>query len=259
MAFVPLPLPILLLFQAIVLLAFTAEAAIGFGATVITVTLSVLFLPLNVILPAFVPINMVLSAYLVFRHGRQIAWKILLVEVAPAVLAGLAVGIALFRSQKVEALALGFALFVVGLSSVELWRARRAQPVAAPLQRGLRGALLGLGGLVHGCFGTGGPMIVYVLQRRALDKSVFRVSLALVWLVLNGALLANFASLGLLGKASASLSLTLTLTLAPGLLIGEYLHQRLSARRFQLGIFTLLLAAGLTLAVRTALQLSRTA
>lgn len=249
-----LSLPLVCL-QAIVFLAFTAEAAIGFGATVITVTLAVLIVPLDVILPAFVPINLVLSAYLVARYGREIAWRVILTEVAPAVLVGLLLGIVVFRTQRVDVLALAFAIFIVGLSVGELWRARSAQPPAAPFPWLARTGLLGLGGFVHGCFGAGGPMIVYVLQRRGLDKSCFRVSLSLVWLVLNAALLVNYASLRLIGAPSLSISLWLSIALVPGLLVGELLHRRLSARRFQLGIFSLLLAAGVTLAVRTALQL----
>jgi uncharacterized membrane protein YfcA len=242
----------------IVLLAFTAEAAIGFGATVITVTLAVLLIPMQVILPAFVPINLVLSAYLVVRHARAIAWRVLLIEIAPAVVVGLAAGIVVFRSQRIDVLALGFALFMVALSAAELWRARREASVAPPLGRIARTLLLGVGGFVHGCFGSGGPMIVYVLQRRGLDKSAFRVTLALVWLCLNLALVGNYATLGLVGRTSAALSLLLGLALAPGLLLGEYLHRRLSPRRFQIGIFSLLLAAGLALAVRTALELAAT-
>lgn len=244
--------------QAIVLLAFVAEAAIGFGATVITVTLAVLFLPLDVVLPAFVPVNMLLSAYLAVRHHRAIAFRLLLRSIAPAVLLGLVIGIGLFRGQSSQALLLAFAIFVVVLSAVELWRAQSRATSTQPLSLPIRSLMLGLGGLVHGLFGTGGPMIVYALQREGLDKGAFRASLALVWLILNGALLVNFASLGLLGRGSAVLSLAIAIALVPALLLGSYLHHRLSARRFQLGIFSLLLIAGIALAARTATLLMRT-
>lgn len=243
--------------QAIVLLAFVAEAAIGFGSTVITVTLAVLFLPLDVVLPAFVPVNMLLSAYLAIRHHRAIAFQLLLRTIAPAVLVGLAIGIGLFRGQSSQALLLAFALFVVALSAVELWRAQSSDASTLPLSLPIRSLMLGLGGVVHGLFGTGGPMIVYALQREGLDKGAFRASLAVVWLTLNSALLVNFASMGLLGRGSAVLSLAIAVALIPALFLGGYLHHRLSARRFQLGIFSLLLVAGIALAARTATLLLR--
>lgn len=249
------PLPVLAAIQAIVLIAFVAEAAIGFGATVITVTLAVLLVPLTTILPAFVPVNMVLSAYLALRNRRQIAIGVLLRELAPAVLVGLAVGIWISRTASLEVLALVFAIFVVALSIVELVRARRMAAPAPALHTAPRQLLLALGGFVHGLFGTGGPMIVYVLQRRGLEKGAFRASLAVVWLTLNTALMTNFWSLGLLNARSCSLSATIAIALCPALLIGEKLHHRLSPRRFTLGIFSLLLIAGLALAARTALKL----
>jgi len=249
------PLPVVVALQAIVLGAFVAEAAIGFGATVIAVTLAVLLVPLTTILPAFVPINMVLSAVLVARGRRSLRLALLGREIAPAVVVGLAVGLWVFRRQRLDALALAFAVFVVAMSVVELRRVHRGGAPSTPLGAGPRRVLLALGGFVHGLFGTGGPMIVYVMQRRGLDKAAFRASLALVWLVLNAALMINFAQLRLLDAPSLRLSAALGLALLPSLWLGERLHHRLSPRRFQLGVFVLLLIAGLALGVRTALKL----
>ena len=105
----------------------------------------------------------------------------LAVEVAPAVGVGAAIGLALFHLPAKHVLALAFGVFVVGLATLQLARpggeAARA-PVAARL-------LLGLGGVAHGLFGTGGPMIVYVVRRRLADKRAFRATLAVLWFVLN--------------------------------------------------------------------------
>jgi uncharacterized membrane protein YfcA len=244
---------ILAALSAIVLLAFVAEAAIGFGATVITVTLAVLLVPLKTILPAFVPINMLLSASILLRNRSHVRLDVLVREVAPLVVLGLGVGLWLFRSPHLTALQLSFSLFVVALSVIELSRTR--SEVVSPLGGTVKQVLLALGGLVHGLFGTGGPMIVYVLQRRGLDKAELRATLALVWLCLNTALLANEWQLGLLGAPSLRLSMLLAVPLLPAMALGELLHRRLSPRRFTLGIFSLLLIAGLALGVRTALEL----
>ena len=77
--------------------AFVSEAAVGFGATVIAVTLGIQLVALDVLLPAFVPVNMCLSAYLVLRHGRHIAWRLLVTRMAPPVILGLAGGLLVFR------------------------------------------------------------------------------------------------------------------------------------------------------------------
>ncbi len=248
------PLPVVAALQLIVLGAFVAEAAIGFGATVITVTLAVLLVPLTTILPAFVPINLVLSAVLVARGRGALRLRLLGREVAPPVAAGLALGLLLFRARRLELLALGFAGFVVALSAIELWRARAPAP-ERPMSRRTAVALLALGGLAHGLFGAGGPPIVYVLSRRGLDKASFRASLALIWLALNAALVIDYGALGLVDARTLLLSGALLLALLPSLWLGERLHRALPPRRFAQGVFSLLLAAGLALGVRTALQL----
>ena len=78
-----------------------------------------------------------------------------------------------------------------GLATLQL-----ARPAGKPLAKWLQWSMLGLGGFVHGLFGTGGPMIVYVVRRRLADKRAFRSTLAVLWLVLNIGLLSKFALAG---------------------------------------------------------------
>lgn len=244
--------PVLLL---IVLFAFATETAIGFGATVLTVSLGSFWVSLDTLLPAFVPVNMALSAYLVLRRARDIAYRVLLVQLAPALLAGLLVGLWIFRLKEFEALKLAFALFVIALAAIEIRAALRGTADAAPTSRGARlfmHGLLALGGLIHGLFGTGGPMIVYVMRRHVRDKSAYRASLALVWLCLNAALVANYAQMGLLGSQTLVRAGALLCVLGPALLLGEWIHRRFDARRFQIAVCALLLIAGVALAARTA-------
>ncbi len=244
-------LPVALLLCVIALGAFISEAAVGFGATVIAVTLGVQVVSIDVLLPAFVPVNMCLSAYLVVRHRRRIAWRVLALELAPPVLIGLAGGLLMFRLRETLYIKLAFALFVVTLAVIELWRLRVVRAADPPLARPMAFVLLVLGGFVHGLFGTGGPMLVYVLRRLVDDKGVFRATLALTWLSLNTALMINFASLHLLGKSSALLSAALLVAVLPALIAGERLHRALDGRRFHTAVCLILLFAGSALAVRT--------
>jgi hypothetical protein len=232
--------------------AFVSEAAVGFGATVIAVTLGIQLVALDVLLPAFVPVNMCLSAYLVLRHGRHIAWRLLATRMAPPVILGLAGGLMVFRLRDALGIKLGFGLFVVALALVELWRLRAAHASDPPLARPLSFALFVLGGFVHGLFGTGGPMFVYVLRRELHDKGAFRATLAFTWLSLNTALMINFATLGLLGRGSATLSAALLLSVLPAVIAGERLHRALDGRRFHAAVCLVLLLAGGALAARTA-------
>jgi uncharacterized membrane protein YfcA len=238
---------------AIVLLAFTTEAAIGFGSTVITVAIGAQFVPIDRLLPAFVPVNIVLSSWIVLRHRRDVQGRLLALRFLPWMALGIVPGMALFRLQNTELLGLGFALFVVALSALELRAILRADRGAAatPLKLPAAAGLLTLGGFIHGLFGSGGPMVVYVASRAALDKSAFRATLSALWLVLNAALVANFATLHRLDRQSATLSAVLLAPMLLALRLGAWLHTRITPDRFRVAIYVLLLLAGGALAARS--------
>lgn len=241
---------VLVILGLIALAAFATEGAIGFGGTVLAASVGAQIVDLDLLLPAFVPLNMLLSAWLVVRGWPAVSWRILATEVAPAVGAGALVGLALFHLPAKGALALGFGVFVVGLAALQL-----ARPSAQLLPPALRAAMLGLGGVAHGLFGTGGPMIVYVVRRRLADKAAFRATLAVLWLALNTALLANFAAARLYTRPTLEVGGVLLLTIAPGLAIGERVHRRLDAARFERAVWSVLLFAGLALAIRSLVAL----
>ncbi len=240
----------MVLLGGIALLAFVTEGAIGFGGTVIAASIGAQLVPLDELLPAFVPVNMALSAYLLLRGRGDVQWRFLLREIAPAVVIGAAIGLALFHLPAKAVLAMVFGVFVTGLAALQLLR-----PTTRDLPLVARSGLLGLGGIAHGLFGTGGPMIVYVTRRRVDDKRAFRATLALLWLSLNCALLINFVSLDLYTRETAETSGVIALAVIPGLVIGERIHVALDAARFERVVWILLLVAGAALAIRNGLAL----
>ena len=230
---------------AIALIAFTVEGTLGFGSTVIAVSLGAQLVPLDALLPAFVPLNIVLSLSLL---RRPIAWREL-ARMAPPLSCGIAAGIALSRVIAAPVLLAAFGCFVAALA---LWQLVRRAPRGVghgdteTRRRGLvwLRPLLVLGGVVHGLFGTGGPLIIVDMRGRIPDKTQFRSSLAIVWVVLNTALLASFH------QPPSVLTLWMGAAIVPGILLGNWLHNRLDAQRFERAISLLLLVAGVVLAIR---------
>lgn len=237
----------LVILGVIALAAFATEGAIGFGSTVLALSLGAQVVDFNLLLPALVPLGLMMSSWLLSRGFHTVAWRMLATEVAPAVGGGAAIGFALFHLPAKDLFALAFGVFVVGLACLQL-----ARPTGKPLGRALHWLLLGLGGVVHGLFGTGGPMIVYVVRRRLPDKLAFRSTLAVLWLVLNVALLVNYTSAGLYHRSTFHTLAVLALAFAPGLYLGNRLHHRLDPARFERIVWIVLLFAGLALAIRYA-------
>lgn len=238
---------------AVAFAAFATEAALGFAGTVLAVSLGAQLVPLDVLLPAFVPINLALSLSIALVDRARIAWRQLAVELAPPVGLGAAIGLALFRLPARLHLQLAFGLFVVALAALELWRMRR--PAAVPSRWAGR-ALLVSGGLAHGLFGAGGPMIVYVLRQRVTDKAAFRATLAIVWLALNALLCANYAAMDLYRREIGAAMIAMAVVVAPAFVAGNRLHRAIEPALFHRVVVLLLLGAGALLAVRTALALA---
>lgn len=253
--------PAELLLVLIVALAFSVEAAVGFGATIVTVALGSMVTRVDAILPAFVPVNVALSLVLVARHRRHVAARLLGRRVLPYVVAGLPLGFWAGRHADEGTLKLCFGVFVVALSALELSRARGASGSAAaagPSQAALapwRGrALLFVGGVVHGAFATGGPMVVYVLGRElGADKARFRATLSLLWLVLNALLVAGFVQAGSVTGATLRTSALFAGALLIGLVLGEQVHRRIDSARFSTYVFGLLGVVGAVIVARAAL------
>ncbi len=244
---------LLMALAVIAFAAFATEAALGFAGTVLAVSLAAQLVPLDLLLPAFVPINLALSLSIAVGDRERIARRFLLVELAPPVALGAAIGLALFRLPWRLHLQLAFGLLVVSLAALELMRMRR--PAAMPSRWAGR-ALLCAGGLAHGLFGAGGPMIVYVLRQRLVDKAAFRATLAVVWLTLNALLVANYAAMHLYRSELAAPMIAMAAVVGPALVAGNRLHRAIEPALFHRVVVALLLAAGALLAVRTAIALA---
>jgi uncharacterized protein len=237
---------LLVILGVIALIAFATEGAIGFGGTVLAASIGAQVVELDVLLPAFVPLNLLMSSWLLGRGLRTVAWRLLLVDIVPPVAIGAAIGLALPFATWI---AFAFGVFVVALALLRLLR-----PDDKPLPRAAQLGALALGGVAHGLFGTGGPMIVYVTRRRLADKLAFRSTLAVLWLALNAALLTKFITTGLYQRPVFEVGSVLALVIVPGLFIGERVHRKLDAARFERIVWIVLLLAGLALAIRNGLN-----
>lgn len=232
----------------IVALAFTVEGALGFGATLVAVTLSAFLVPIDVLLPSFVPLNMILSASIVARSWRAVDVRLLFFRIVPWMGLGLPLGMWTARHLDGHLLVKGFGLFVAVLAMLELRARHAAQPSNGSRAGG--NVLLALGGLVHGAFGTGGPMAVYVAGRSLVDKAAFRATLSALWIVLNVVLVGGFAMDGRVNASSVTLSAMLAAGLVAGIVLGEILHKKVPVTTFRVVVWAALAVAGVALALR---------
>ena len=112
--------------------------------------------------------------------------------------------------------------------------------------------LLWLAGVVHGAWGSGGPLVVFVTGRDVEDASARRATLAVLWIALNAVLLASLILDGRVDARTLMQTLALLPVVVVALTLGEWLAARLSDRPFRAFGAALLGAAGVLLILRGA-------
>ncbi len=231
---------------AIVALGFVVEAALGFGATVVVVGLGTLLMPVGPLLAAFLPLNLVLSASVVATDRRHVCWRVLLRELLPWMALGLPIGFLLVRVLPERATLRAFGALVIALALREIALQRRGdRATPSPLPARVRDVALMAAGVLHGAFGVGGPLAVFVAQRDLPEKSTFRSTLSSLWLCLNTAMVAALAGRGSYDRATALTMLMLIPATAVGIVGGMALHRALPERAFRRIVLGMLLVVGL--------------
>ena len=228
----------------IVFFAFFTQAATGFGALVISMTLGALLYPVDVLLNWFVPLVVLLSIYLLARHHDHIDWSLFLKKILPGMGVGMLVGQVVFYSLNTEVLKYALGALVVFLAGRELLRSEVVVR-NVPLLPWTFAA-----GIVHGIFATGGPVLVYALNSQSIEKSVFRSTLTLVWGVLAFALCISYVSSGQLTAAALPQIGMLAVILPFSILLGEWAHNYINEALFKKAINVLLVFCGVVLLLK---------
>jgi hypothetical protein len=242
-----------LLFVLFVFTANAVEALSGFGGVIIAITLGALFYPIEgFLLPVLLPVNFLLGVYIVSRHYRKIDFNILLKNIIPMVGIGFAAGfgvVILLRTleTQIDWLKLVYGVFIVVFSGYQLARiaaARGSEPAMQRLSRAESAFWLAAGGIIHGIYASGGPLITIYASRKIPDKSEFRSTLSALWIVLNLILIVSFIVYHRITLHTLKYSAMLLPALAAGICAGEALHSRIRERTFRIVVFALLFVAG---------------
>lgn len=240
------PITKLILLALVLVLAHTTETVLGFGCTLIAMALGIYLFPLHVILPVLVVLGLLQSIWLVGRWFRHIQWRVLLFRILPSTALGMAVGIH-YRTQVADykQLIILLGIFIMAASLMEVVLIYKTRAVGSSLPWYLAIPILIVGGIFHGIFATGGPMIIYYAGRELKEPAEFRATVSTLWLVLNSALVVNLYSIGQLNLET----LTMTGMVLPGFILGIVLGSRVKFRAivFKVLIYMLLFFAGLIL------------
>ena len=255
-------MPIELILALVVFVAFGVGAMTGFGSIVLALSVGALFFDLASLVIILVPLTLVMNIPLAWLNRKHINWPILLRIILPAMVLGTAVGYFVPQLVPERWLKVGFAGFILILSLQSLVTIngvpaylqrllqRSPQSTQRPITDKVRSVLIGLAGVIHGMYATGGPLLVYALARSALNKSAFRASLVMVWLTLNSSLTVAFLVDGRLDQFGYEL-MVLAPFVALGATVGNWLHHRVDEAKFLQVVYGLLIVVSIILLVQS--------
>jgi uncharacterized membrane protein YfcA len=214
----------------------------GFGNQIVALPLLAMLVGLDAGKCTLVVLGSVMYAILTARWHERINWRELLVIVALAGV-GLVIGMYVFEmlNERLAKRTLGVFVLVMGLQG--LLRPSLLKLVPGPLAK----LLVVAGGIVHGAFTTGGPLLVIYAQRAMPEKGQFRSTLAVMWIVLNVGLMTGWTIAGSWSPRTPTLCLVGLPFLLAGLSVGEYLHHKLDGPTFRATVNAVLIVNGLVL------------
>jgi uncharacterized membrane protein YfcA len=224
--------------------AHVVSAATGFGSGVLGLPLLTLVVGLEPAKQSLLVLGILLYAYMSIRWRRHIDRRQLLIIMAVTSV-GLVIGMlaAARLNPRISTALLAAFVILVGLR--ELFGV--ASDVRAP--RWLRQLMLLLGGVVHGAFTTGGPVLIVYCHHALPDKSAFRATLAAMWFLLGIGLAVGWTLGDLWQPSTVRLSLLGLPFMIAGLLVGEFLHHRIDQKHFRSAVNLALIAIGIVLAL----------
>ncbi len=242
----------------VVLITHCLEGITGFGCTVLALPFIVLLLGVKMAVPVLVVLAWVLAAYIIIRSWKNIRWK----EFGFIVLfvgLGLPVGIFLFDYCPEKWLLAVLAVFMIGVGFHGFYKTMKHKPqeggimdvTAKPEHNWLTRGVLLLGGMVHGAFGTGGPFVVIYATRALPEKTLFRVTLCLLWFSMNTIMMLKWTIAGnVWNKETVACTLTALPFLIGGMLLGDWLHHKVNEYHFRLLVYIVLALSGIVMALK---------
>lgn len=233
-----------------IILAWTIEAATGFGSIVIALSIAALFLPIEQVVPILVVLNITMTIPMVIKYRDQVHWPMLLKRILPLMSAGAITALLIVPYVDGRWLPIGFALLVLWFSSRSLISLLRASTSTMPLRPWRTRGLIFLAGITHGLYASGGPLLVYSLSGSRLTKSQFRTTLLTVWASLNTLMALWFISSGTMTHSTWYSILVLIPVVFIGARLGAWLHHRVDEQKFKLMVAVLLVATSILLIIK---------
>ena len=258
-----LELTTILLLGLVLVCTFTIEGITGFGSTILALPFAFMMLSANEAVLLLTANSLVTSLIILIMDRKHISWKALLTIVVLAGI-GMPVGFAVRTAFPEAVLKCILAAFMViigirgvvnGIKEVKAKKAgvelEAAAAPATPFKKFIMYALIFVGGVVHGAFGSGGPLFVVYTAQALPEPRKMRGTMALVWIILGLILVGQSWFAGDFTLDMGKLMLATIPFMCLGIFIGNLVHKRINVETFRLMVYSVLVAGGIAMAYNT--------
>lgn len=242
-----------ILYGIVVLFTQLIEAITGFGSTVIAMPFVIVIT--GSVIVARIPTTLhtwLYSGWLIATDFKKILWRQYFTIIL-FVLLGLPVGI--FGShllpEKTLKIILAAFMVCVSINGIDKnFRRDHSGVVSHSFQPDgwkmvVFCILLFLGGVIHGAFSSGGPLLIIYATLVIKEKGNFRATMCTVWFTLNTIILTEWLIRGeFMREGVIGLCLITIPFLLVGAFVGTLIHKRISAGNFTKFVYILLLLSG---------------
>jgi uncharacterized protein len=232
-------------------LAMSVEVMVGFGGTVLSLTIGAWLLPLSLLVPTLVLLNVPMNLNILVRDYKFVQLRQLFIYMAPWILFGMLIGFnirPMIEGPEFRRL-LGVVVAVLGLMQIirQIRFEMGSTEAHKPLNLFWASFIYILAGIVYALYGKCGPLVAYVLGSRLSERREMRATLNALWLILNLVFLSQ--NYPMVTNDHLYLALWLAPILPFSYIVGNRLHHRVSERLFRWVVFSLMTVAGLALAL----------
>lgn len=224
--------------------AYFVRGIAGFGSALIAVPLLTLNLDFVVVVPLIAVLDYLASVGQGVSDRASISFKDLW-PLFPFTFLGVSLGVYLLSHLETRLMALCLAVFIISFAIYSL--------ISKEDQRGGRGWAVPagfMGGVVGAIFGTGGPFYVIYFRLRGLDKTAFRATISISFVVDGSLRIIGF----IMSKVLYLQMWTLIACSIPlvwlGMYIGGRIHLKMSQQGFVRMVSVILFGSGIALLVK---------
>lgn len=238
---------ILLLFLLVVLSANIIQGITGFAGTILAMPFGIMLIGLQESRFILNILGILASIWIVSLYYKEIQWREFL-KIVLGMGVGVFVGLWIYSIAPLDIVLKILPIFIIFIAIRGFWNHGKGKKNR--LNRTYSVMLTLVAGIFHGMFVVGGPLIVIYASEKIDDKSQFRATLSLVWVVLNSMIFIDtFRTV----EINSSLSILLVgaiLCLGIGMFLGDILHKKMSHNFFMRLTYGMLCISGISILLR---------